>query len=61
MNGEPPVTEGMSREDFQEQAVLYELGRLPADKRDAFEAELAARGEDGRRVMEGVRRAFARA
>ena len=51
----------MPREDFQEQAVLYELGRLPADKRDAFEAELAARGEDGRRVLEGVRRAFARA
>jgi hypothetical protein len=51
----------MSREDFQEQAVLYELGRLPVDKRDAFEAELAARGEDGRRVLEGVRRAFARA
>ena len=61
MNGEAAATEGMSREDFQEQAVLYELGRLPADKRDAFEAELAARGEDGRRVLEGVRRAFARA
>lgn len=61
MNGEAPSTEGMPREDFQEQAVLYELGRLPADRRDAFEAELAARGEDGRRVLEGVRRAFARA
>jgi len=61
MNGEPLSTEGMPREDFQEQAVLYELGRLPADKRDTFEAELAARGEDGRRVLEGVRRAFARA
>jgi hypothetical protein len=48
-------------EDFQEQAVLYELGRLPADRRDQFEAELAARGEEGRRVLEGVRRAFARA
>jgi hypothetical protein len=51
----------MPGEDFQEQAVLYELGRLPADRRDAFEAELAARGEDGRRALEGVRRAFARA
>lgn len=61
MNGEAPAAEGMPREDFQEQAVLYELGRLPADRRDAFEAELAARGEDGRRVLEGVRRAFARA
>jgi hypothetical protein len=61
VNGEPASTEGMPREDFQEQAVLYELGRLPADRRDAFEAELAARGEDGRRVLEGVRRAFARA
>ena len=61
MNGEAPATEGMPREDFQEQAVLYELGRLPVEKRDAFEAELAARGEDGRRVLEGVRRAFARA
>lgn len=61
MNGETPPSEGMAREDFQEQAVLYELGRLPADRRDAFEAELAARGEDGRRVLEGVRRAFARA
>ncbi|HEU4463828.1 MAG TPA: hypothetical protein VFS53_02170 [Gemmatimonadota bacterium] len=54
-------SEGMPREDFQEQAVLYELGRLPADRRDAFEAELAIRGEDGRRVLESVRRAFARA
>jgi hypothetical protein len=53
--------EGMPREDFQEQAVLYELGRLPIDRRDAFEAELAIRGEDGRRVLESVRRAFARA
>jgi hypothetical protein len=61
VNGESPVAEGMSREDFQEQAVLYELGRLPADKREAFETELAVRGEDGRRVLEGVRRAFARA
>ena len=61
MNSEGPPIEGMPREDFQEQAVLYELGRLPADKRDPFEAELAARGEDGRRVLEGVRRAFARA
>lgn len=56
-----PVAEGMSREDFQEQAVLYELGRLPFDRRDRFEAELAARGDEGRRVLEGVRRAFARA
>lgn len=61
MIDETPAAEGMSREDFQEQAVLYELGRLPADRRDAFETELAARGEDGRRVLEGVRRAFARA
>lgn len=52
---------GMPREDFQEQAVLYELGRLPADRRDAFEAELAIRGEEGRRALESVRRAFARA
>ena len=44
MNGEAPATEGMSREDFQEQAVLYELGRLPADRLYAFEVELAARG-----------------
>jgi len=51
----------MPREDFQEQAVLYELGRLPLERRDAFEAELAARGEEGRRVLESVRRAFARA
>ena len=51
----------MSREDFQEHAVLYELGRLPVERRDQFEAELAARGEEGRRVLEGVRRAFARA
>lgn len=56
-----PGTEGMSREDFQEQAVLYELGRLPADRREPFEAELAARGEEGRLILEGVRRAFARA
>ena len=53
--------EAMPREDFQEQAVLYELGRLPVERRDAFEAELAARGEEGRRVLESVRRAFARA
>ena len=56
-----PATGGMAREDFQEQAVLYELGRLPTERRDEFEAELAARGEEGRRVLEGVRRAFARA
>jgi len=56
-----PVTGGMPREDFQEQAVLYELGRLPVERRDQFEAELALRGEEGRRVLEGVRRAFARA
>lgn len=51
----------MPREDFQELAVLYELGRLPIERREAFEAELAIRGEDGRRVLESVRRAFARA
>ena len=56
-----PASQGMPREDFQEQAVLYELGRLPIERRDAFEAELALRGEDGRRVLESVRRAFARA
>lgn len=56
-----PVPDGMSREDFQEQAVLYELGRLPIERRDQFEAELASRGEEGRRVLAGVRRAFARA
>lgn len=56
-----PVAEGMSREDFQEQAVLYELGRLPVESRERFESELAARGEEGRRILESVRRAFARA
>lgn len=55
------MTEAMSRDEFQELAVLYELGRLPADRRERFEAELAERGDEGRRVLEGVRRAFARA
>jgi hypothetical protein len=55
------VTEPVSREEFQELAVLYELGRLLPDRRERFEAELAARGEEGRHVLEGVRRAFARA
>jgi len=51
----------MTRDEFQELAVLYELGRLQPDQRERFEAELAARGEEGRRALEGVRRAFARA
>ncbi|HUF89566.1 MAG TPA: anti-sigma factor [Gemmatimonadota bacterium] len=55
------MSEPMAKEEFQEQAVLYELGRLQADGRERFEAELAARGEEGRQVLEGVRRAFARA
>ena len=42
MTGEP-AGDALSREEFQEQAVLYELGRLPPERRDGFERELAAK------------------
>lgn len=61
MNEPLEPTEPLSQDEFQELAVLYELGRLQPDRRERFEAELAARGEEGRQALEGVRRAFARA